>query len=439
MELEAGYKRTDVGVIPEDWESTNVSGIASPIRNAIVGGPFGSDLVSNDYVEQGVPVIRGQNMGFKLVSGSFVFVTPAKASSLKSNLAHAGDLVFTQRGTLGQVSLVPDYPFDDYLISQSQMKLTVNREKAYPAFFYYVFRSSEQQQFIRQSTIQTGVPHINLGILRAIPIQRPRLAEQEAIAEALGDADALIESLERLIEKKGKIKQGVMQELLTGKKRLPGFENLFGCKQTEAGVIPRDWEVSTIGHLAIIKTGPFGTLLKASEYSENGVPLISVGEIREGYLKITENTPRVSSAVTRRLPQYLLRTGDIVFGRKGGVQRSVLIRPEQNAWFLGSDGIAIRPTKDCHSAYLAFQFQSARVQEWLLQNAIGTTMPSLNQDILRNLAVPVPPTRAEQECIVAVLNDMDADLAALEGKLGKACHLKQGMMQQLLSGRTRLI
>jgi type I restriction enzyme S subunit len=274
------------------------------------------------------------------------------------------------------------------------------------------------------------------SILIAFP---PTQAEQEDIAKALSDASALIGSLERLIAKKRNIKQGAMQELLTGKKRLPGFENPIGRKQTEAGVIPKDWEVRTIGQLALIKTGPFGTLLKASEYSENGVPLISVGEIREGYLRIAENTPRISSAVTRRLPQYLLRTGDIVFGRKGGVQRSVLIRPEQNGWFLGSDGITVRPTKDCNSAYLAFQFQSARVQEWLLRNAIGTTMPSLNQDILCNLAVPVPPTSAEQECIVAVLNDMDADLAALEGKLGKARQLKHGMMQELLIGRTRLV
>ena len=247
MELKAGYKRTDVGVIPEDWECTNVSGIASPIRNAIVGGPFGSDLVSNDYVERGVPVIRGQNMGFKLVSGSFVFVTPAKASSLKSNLAHADDLIFTQRGTLGQVSLVPDRPFDHYLVSQSQMKLTVNREKANPAFFYYVFRSSEQQQFIRQSTIQTGVPHINLGILRTIPIQRPRLTEQEAIAGALGDADAFIESLEQLTLKKRHLKQGVTQQLLTGEKRLPGFQTEYGRKKTEIGEIAKDWAVRRLG------------------------------------------------------------------------------------------------------------------------------------------------------------------------------------------------
>ena len=111
MEVKPGYKQTEVGVIPEDWESTTVQQLASTVRNAIVGGPFGSELVSNDYVEEGVPVIRGQNMGSRMVSGRFVYVTTAKAHTLEANLAHPGDLVFTQRGTLGQVSLVPDAHF----------------------------------------------------------------------------------------------------------------------------------------------------------------------------------------------------------------------------------------------------------------------------------------------------------------------------------------
>jgi len=111
MELKPGYKQTEVGVIPEEWESTCVTAVASSSRNAIVGGPFGSDLVSSDYVDDGVPVIRGQNMGGQWVSGSFVFVSRAKAASLEANLARPGDIVFTQRGTLGQVGLVPDLPY----------------------------------------------------------------------------------------------------------------------------------------------------------------------------------------------------------------------------------------------------------------------------------------------------------------------------------------
>lgn len=212
-----------------------------------------------------------------------------------------------------------------------------------------------------------------------------------------------------------------------------------GYKQTEVGVIPEDWEIKAAHEFASIKTGPFGTLLKADEYSEGeGVPLISVGEIRKGFLRITDHTPRVSEVVTRRLPQYVLKKGDIVFGRKGGVERSVLIRQSQEGWFLGSDGISIRPSRVCHDEYLAFQFQSTRVQEWLLQNAIGTTMPSMNQEILRNVVIPIPPTKAEQEAIAGALSDADTLIESMEQLITKKRQVKQGAMQELLTGKKRL-
>ena len=212
-----------------------------------------------------------------------------------------------------------------------------------------------------------------------------------------------------------------------------------GYKHTEVGVIPEDWDVKSVSEFANIKTGPFGTLLKAAEYSgNNGVPLISVGEIRAGFLRITEHTPRVPDVVVRRLPQYILRQGDIVFGRKGGVERSALIEADQEGYFLGSDGISVRPLTKCHAEYLAYQFQSCRVMDWLIQNATGTTMPSLNQEILGKVFIPIPPTIAEQRQIALALSDIDALIEALEGAIGKKRQIKQGAMQELLTGKQRL-
>jgi type I restriction enzyme S subunit len=138
-----------------DWKEVTVSEIAASSRNALVGGPFGSNLTSRDYVPNGVPVIRGQNMGGRWISGDFAFVTPKKAASLEANLARPNDIIFTQRGTLGQVSIVPSAPYDFYLVSQSQMKLTVNPSIADPCFFYYLFTTPEQQEYIRLNAIQT--------------------------------------------------------------------------------------------------------------------------------------------------------------------------------------------------------------------------------------------------------------------------------------------
>jgi type I restriction enzyme S subunit len=157
----------------DSWLTCTVGDLAAPKKNALVGGPFGSNLVSAaDYTSTGVPVIRGQNMGLgRWVSGEFVFVSVEKAEELAANRAVPGDLVFTQRGTLGQVAIVPEGPFDQYVISQSQMKLSVDQAKADKLFLYYLFTGEEQNDYIRRNAIQTGVPHTNMGILRSTPDQ----------------------------------------------------------------------------------------------------------------------------------------------------------------------------------------------------------------------------------------------------------------------------
>ncbi|WP_137895149.1 restriction endonuclease subunit S [Ramlibacter sp. 2FC] len=209
-------------------------------------------------------------------------------------------------------------------------------------------------------------------------------------------------------------------------------------KKTDVGVIPEDWEIKAVGDLGQIRTGPFGTLLKAEEYSgSNGVPLISVGEIGHGTFRITNKTPLVPEVVVNRLPQYVLRVGDIVFGRKGAVDRSVLVDAPQDGWFLGSDGISLRPSQSCHAPYLAWQFRRHQVQSWLLQNAVGTTMASLNQAVLSGVRVPIAP-EPEQRAIASALSDVDALLAKLDQLIAKKRDLKQAAMQQLLTGQTRL-
>jgi type I restriction enzyme S subunit len=211
-----------------------------------------------------------------------------------------------------------------------------------------------------------------------------------------------------------------------------------GYKQTEVGVIPDDWEIREVREFARVITGPFGTLLKASEYSESdGVPLISVGEIGDGYFRIGKHTPTIPSAVVRRLPQYLLCAGDVVFGRKGAVDRSALVSGREHGWFLGSDGICIRPASNCYSPYLAAQFRGANAKAWLVQNAIGTTMASLNQGVLARAKIPFAPL-PEQSAIATALSDVDALLSSLDALIAKKRDIKQAAMQQLLTGKTRL-
>jgi type I restriction enzyme, S subunit len=160
-----------------------------------------------------------------------------------------------------------------------------------------------------------------------------------------------------------------------------------------------------------IKTGPFGTVLKACEYSNSGVPLISASEVGNGVLQIHERTPRVDAVVVDRLPEYVLRLGDIVFGRKGAVNRSAWVREHEDGYFLGSDGIRVRFGHVSTSRFMAFQFRSAEVRDWLIQHAAGTTMASLNQKILERLPVMIPDRRT-QDAVAEVLGALDDKIAA---------------------------
>jgi len=212
-----------------------------------------------------------------------------------------------------------------------------------------------------------------------------------------------------------------------------------GYRQTEVGVIPEDWNAAKIADVGMLQTGPFGTVLKASEYSDDhGVPLISVGEIKLGKIVLRSDTPVVDGEVVRRLPRYLIREGDILFGRKGGVDRSAPVSRRQDGWFLGSDGIRLRPRSEYTSQFLAYQFQTQRIQHWLLENSVGTTMPSMNEAVLNQVSFPVPPTVQEQKAVVEALGDADALIEGLATLIAKKGDIKQGAMQELLKSHRRL-
>jgi type I restriction enzyme S subunit len=178
-----------------------------------------------------------------------------------------------------------------------------------------------------------------------------------------------------------------------------------------------DREHLTIGELIArdggsIKTGPFGTALKASEYSLVGTPLISVREIGHGSFHIDSKTPRVSKETTSRLPEYLLEDGDIVFARKGGIERCALIKKPQIGWFLGSDGIRLRPPKTCDVRFLAASLQTQSVKDWLIQNSTGSTMASLNQATISRLPISLP-IFAKQKEVAEILDSLDDRISLL--------------------------
>lgn len=418
-------RRSCIGTIPDDWEVVCISDIVERKPNAIVGGPFGSDLVSTDYVPSGVPVIRGANMLASIVSGDFAFISDSKGKSLSANMAYPGDIVFTQRGTLGQVAIVPESPFEKYLISQSQMKLSADGDIIHKPYLLHYFSSSAGQKQILDSSIQTGVPHTNLSILRNYVLPLPSLPEQVVIAEALSDADALIEGLERLIAKKRLIKQGAMQDLLTAKRRLPGFSG--------------EWVAKPMGDIGPFVGGGTPSMAREDFWKEGTIPWVSSSDVRIGELCNADRM--ITLAAVKGSSTRVVEPNSILFVTRSGILRRfqpVMINTVPVA--INQDIKALLPRVSEYSPRYIFHAAVA-AGERILRDCMktGTTVESIDLNALRRFEIGCPKDLDEQRSIAAVLNDMDAEIQALETRLDKARQVKEGMMQNLLTGRIRLV
>ena len=412
MEVRQGYKQTELGAVPEDWECERISDAAANSANAIVGGPFGSDLVSADYAAMGVPVIRGQNVAAGVVSGDFVFVSPQKAKSLSANLAHPGDLVFTQRGTLGQVAIVLNDRHECYLVSQSQMKVSLNRTRHDPCFVHQYFASRAGQKQIALSAIQTGVPHTNLGILRAYRFPAPPLPEQRAIAAALSDVDALLGGLDRLIAKKRDLKQAAMQQLLTGQTRLPGFQG--------------EWEVKRLGEICEIEMGRTPPRINSAFWG-HGFVWLSIADLHSKV--VTQSTEQVTELAASTMT--IIPKGTLLMSFKLSIGRLCFAGCD----LFTNEAICSFNQLQADADYLYYSLGQTDFSLYGKQAVKGYT---LNKESLKLVEVRLP-SRIEQAAIAAVLADMDTELTVLEARRDKTRALKQGMMQELLTGRTRLV
>lgn len=203
-------------------EMTSLEDLAS-VRGTLVGGPFGSSLTTKDYTDDGVPVIRGANMSADgpWVGGAFAYVSADKADELHRNLARPGDVIFTQRGTLGQVSLVPTDGPDHYVVSQSQMRLRVDTSRDDARFVYYVFSAPRMVSAIRSRNTATANPHINLGILRSLDIPRPALTVQREHVDRLELLDKVADCARTEASRLRALRSNLLTVLLSGEHEIP--------------------------------------------------------------------------------------------------------------------------------------------------------------------------------------------------------------------------
>ena len=416
MELKSGYKPTDVGIIPENWNVRPISSFAEVSGRVGWKGYTKKDLVPYGPYAIGAKHIDRHN---RIDLSDPTFLSIQKYIESPEIMVRTGDILIVQRGTIGKLVLI-DRNIGDATINPSMV--IIRARKVIPAFIAFFLLSSPGQKQILADTSSTGVPMISQKQIENFLIPLPSIiAEQEAIAKALSDADALIESIEQLVAKKCQIKQGAMQELLTGKKRLPGFDG--------------EWEKRRLGEI-----GGFhkGSGVARGESLSGNLPCIRYGEI---YTRHNDYIRIFHSWISRNVAANAMRLkkGDVLFAGSGETKEEIgkcVAFIDDIEAYAGGDIVILRP-EEMDSLFLGYYFNSAPIVRQKASRGQGDAVVHIGAAALADIE-GIFPSKAEQTAIATILHDIDAEVVALESKLSKSRHIKQGMMQELLTGRIRL-
>ena len=415
MEVKPGYKQTGVGVIPVEWSAPCLDSLGGARTTPVKAGPFGSSLTKDQYVPAGYKVY-GQE---QVIAGDHLFgdyfITPEKYRDLESCAVRPGDILLSLVGTVGKLLEVPEGA-PPGVINPRLIRFSFDRERVSPRFVKYVFESGRVQSLLARRAQGGTMGVLNAGMLRPFRIPLPPLPEQRAIATALSDVDALLSGLERLIAKKRDLKQAAMQQLLTGQTRLPGFHG--------------EWEVKRLGEVFQIKVGSS----KSGFIAENGDYWIcDMGSVSTtGQLNVSKRTNYRGD---------FLAIGDLIMPKDdigGGNIIGKVAYIDSDETYVLSDHVYYLRAKEGAPRFLAYSINSHRTNRELRKKVIGSAQLGLGRKSVTEQEVQFPPVN-EQTAIAAVLSDMDAELAALEARRAKTRDLKQAMMQELLTGRTRLV
>ena len=415
MEVKPGYKQTEVGVIPEEWNVEPLGELSDFVTS-------GSRGWAQFYSESGALFIRSQNVRDGRLSFEDVqYVSPPTGAEGNRTKVKPNDLLITITGnSVGNVALV-EQAFDEAYISQHVGLVRLKEPTSGAYICRYLSPNSPGNRQIAGSQSGQSKPGLNLQNLKDFRIALPPTpSELHAIAEALSDVDGLLGGLDRLIAKKRDLKQAAMQQLLTGQTRLPGFHG--------------EWEVKKIGEFTDCTAG--GTpSTQVPAYWGGTIRWMNSGElnlkrVKEVEGRITEAGLRNSS--TKLIPKMCVLIGLAGQGKTRGTVAMNFVELCTNQSIA-----AVFPNPAFVPEYLYFNLDS-RYDELRELSAGDGGRGGLNLKIIK--AIPIPfPSVPEQTAIASVLTEMDGELAALEQRREKTRALKQAMMQELLTGRTRLV
>lgn len=417
-----GYKKTEVGMIPDDWEikklgdfSSFQNGIGFPIRYQ---GKQNGDLpfckVSDmNLVGNEVYITRSNN-----------YISYEEACIMNAPIVPHNSIIFAK---VGAALLLNRRRIAKCKICVDNNMMALIPDKC--VNLYFIYQKLITIDFADYAQ-EGALPSINSSQISKISIAVPPLPEQKAIAEVLSDMDALIEAQKELIAKKRDIKQGTMQELLSGRVRLPGYETK-GWKHTDIGDIPDDWEVWELGEICQCD---MNTLSSSTDpnYSFTYISLecVASGILTNTFEYIFSKAP---SRARKIVNQYNILISTVRPNLKSHYYQS---SPCED--LICSTGFTVLQTNNNVGKFIFYHFFSNIINKQIETIVSGSNYPSINTRDVASLKIPLPPY-TEQKAIAQVLSDMDDEIENLEAELEKLTHMKRGMMQELLTGRIRLV
>lgn len=413
MDVKRGYKLTEVGVIPEEWEVVTLSTITNPNR------PISYGIVqTGPNVPNGVKCLRVIDINDGCIRKSeLIMTTKAISDAYRRTVLSVGDLVMPLRGKVGDVGLI-DKELEGANLTRGVALISLRAEWSAEYCRQYISWTATRSRLM-QSMNGSALQEIPIATLRAFKIAAPlEVTEQRAIAAALSDMDALLSGLDRLIAKKRDVKQAAMQQLLTGRTRLPGFRG--------------EWEMRRLGEVAEIISGGTPRTGEAS-YWNGGIKWCTPTDITRysgKYLTETERT--ISRAGLNNSGATMLPIGALLLCSRATIGE-VKIAGVPICTNQGFKSLVCRP--EFNNEFMYYKLLTMKAQ--MVERAFGSTFLEISTRNVAELEFHVPPL-PEQRAIAEALSDMDAELEALEGRREKTRALKQAMMQELLTGRVRV-
>lgn len=425
--LKEGYQKTILGNLPSDWEVKKLG------DNAYIKARIGwRGLSSKEYTEEGPYLIAGKHIkGSKIIWEKCDHISIERYEESAEIQLCEQDIIMSKDGTIGRVGFIDFLPGSATI--NGTMMLIRPDESLFSKYLYYYFQGSKFQSLISEKISGSSVPHIFQRDMVTLNIPVPPYGEQKKIADILISLDETIEKTEVILEKIEKVKQGLMQQLLT-----KGIGHIH-YKKTHIGTIPEKWEIRSVGELCLVKGGK--RIPKGESFSEEktSYPYVRVSDFSNNSINI-ENLKYVTDEVRQKIKRYTISSEDVYISIAGiylGIVGTVPKELDNALLTENAAKIVIKNKEIISKDYLIYVLESLSVREQIRIFSGVTGVPKLGLNKIEKIIIPIPPM-PEQKKIVDIIKNCSRRIDKEKSTLKQFKIVKQGLMQLLFTGKVRV-